>query len=279
LSQQTRTGQRQHRERGFALLIVLWTLTLTTLIVTSLLAAGRQELRLQQTLRGAAEAEAAADGAVMEAAFRLTSGQWEPDVRVHRLRIGGAEAMVTVERDSGKINPNTAPPALIAALLRAVGVDPGAAGTLAMAIREFVANDSAARGTPGFARYAAAGLPYGPLGAPYSDVRQLRMVTGMTPAVLERLRPYLSVWSSDVIDPAAADPVVAKAWQDAKASLDEDLSAVHPDMYPYDIIATAVTPQGARFTRLATVRINGSGGAAIRRPPYQILSWGRPEIY
>ena len=51
-------------ERGFALLLVLWTLVLLSLIVTGMVSAGRVEAQLASNLRAAAVAEAAADGAV-----------------------------------------------------------------------------------------------------------------------------------------------------------------------------------------------------------------------
>lgn len=69
------------RDRGFALLIVLWAVVLLALLATRLMAAGRTELQLSANLRGAAEAEAAADGAVQEAMFHLLnpSDAWRAD--------------------------------------------------------------------------------------------------------------------------------------------------------------------------------------------------------
>ncbi|MDR3535940.1 MAG: hypothetical protein P4L71_05530, partial [Acetobacteraceae bacterium] len=62
------------REAGFALLLVLWSLVLLSLILTQLLSAGRSEAQLAGNLRNAAMAEAIADGAVREAVFHLLGG-------------------------------------------------------------------------------------------------------------------------------------------------------------------------------------------------------------
>ena len=57
------------RQRGFALLIVLWTLALLALLGTQLLATSRQHVQLAHNLLDAAALEAAANGAVQQAIF------------------------------------------------------------------------------------------------------------------------------------------------------------------------------------------------------------------
>jgi len=62
------------RQRGFALLIVLWSMALLALIGTRITAAGHVEAQLATNLRANAIAEAAADGAVFEALFHFMDG-------------------------------------------------------------------------------------------------------------------------------------------------------------------------------------------------------------
>ena len=59
------------RERGFALLIVLWSLVLITLLTIQILASGRSALALAGNIRAAAAARAAADGAISEAVYHV----------------------------------------------------------------------------------------------------------------------------------------------------------------------------------------------------------------
>ena len=56
------TAAAPESTRGFALLLVLWTLVLVSLIVSQLLASGRSAVRIATNLRAASVAEAAAVG-------------------------------------------------------------------------------------------------------------------------------------------------------------------------------------------------------------------------
>jgi general secretion pathway protein K len=203
-----RSGRR--RDRGFALLIVLWTVALLALLTSGLTASGRGEAKLAENLRDAALAEAAADGAAQEAIFRLTSGQWLPGLVQHQMRVGDTVATVRIEDEAGLVNPNQAPVTLLAALLREVGADGQTAQTLASEINAFH-NSGASDPAP----YIAAGLPYGPGMRDFRDVAELRLVPGMTPVLYARLVPHLSVWTWPPLVLAAADPIVLAAFRDA----------------------------------------------------------------
>jgi general secretion pathway protein K len=260
-------------EGGFALLIVLWTLVLLTLLVSGLTASGRGEVKLAENLRDAAVAEAAADGAAQEAIFRLAAGQWTPALVPHELRVGDAVVTVRIQDEADLINPNNAPVALLAALLRAVGADSGTAQMLAGEINDFHDAGGADR-----SRYIAAGLPYGPAMRDFRDVSELRMVPGMTPVLYARLAPHLSVWKGPVVKPDAIDPVVAAAFGDAFASGQPSRRrqrAVDDRLFAR-ITATADSG-GARFSRIAEVQVFDQAADSLRPPPYQIMSWARQD--
>src|SRR5262245_1680385 len=115
-------------QRGFALLIVLWTLVLLTLLGAQIVARGRGEARLAGNLRSAAIAEAAANGAVEEAIFHLLDGssrRWLADGTAHLIRFPAAVVEVRIADEAGKINPNLASKALLQALLLRVGASSG----------------------------------------------------------------------------------------------------------------------------------------------------------
>jgi general secretion pathway protein K len=59
------------RERGFAVLVVLWTLALVALLVAHVLANGRTELSIAANRSEAEDVQAIADGAVYQATFRV----------------------------------------------------------------------------------------------------------------------------------------------------------------------------------------------------------------
>ena len=192
------------REQGFALLIVLWSLVLIALLLTGLAASARSAARLASNLRGAAELQAIADGAIHTAIFGLVAGtgqvpgQEDADVAVS----------VRVSALGGFINPNTAPPELLRALLLRSGVEPGRANALAAAIAAW---RQPGRKQSGRATYRAAGLAYGPPGAPFETLDELRLVLGMTPAIAAAMMPHLSLFAPGDPDPALAGSIVRAA--------------------------------------------------------------------
>jgi general secretion pathway protein K len=271
-------------ERGFALLIVLWTLTLLTMVAIGITAAGRGEVRLAENLRNASLAEAAADGGTYEGIFRLVTGQWVAGEVTHRVQLGDATVTVRIDDEAGRVNPNNVPRALMTTLLRDVGADPATAASLALAMEDyhqlFVDPDRAANRTP---RYRAAGLPYGPPARDFRDVSELRLVLGMTPSLYARLAPHLSIWKPAPIALEAADPVVAAAFEEIgpNGGFDADLPTIamfRQNGVPFTARVTAgASLGGARFTRVAVVAISEQAGPPPRPPPYQILSWRQPE--
>ncbi len=204
------------RANGFALIIVLWTLVLISFIVAHLTANGRTETRIAGNLVADAVAEAADDGAIFAAIFNLLDPnperRWQLDGPARELTIGNSRVMVQLQDEAGRINPNSASPELLEALLRATGSDAESARRLATSIGEWVGSAPAARQQNAqLADYRAAGLDYGPPGAPLETVDELGRVLGMTPAVLNTIRPHLTLFGPPEPNSPSADPVVMAA--------------------------------------------------------------------
>ena len=260
---------------GFALIIVLWTLVLIAFIVAQLTSSGRTEIRIAGNLVADAVAEAADDGAIFAALFNLSdpnpAQRWPLDRTVHELSIGNSRVMVRLEDEAGRINPNSASPGLLEALLRVTGSDPESARRLAGAIGEWVGSAPVARPQNAvLADYSAAGLDYGPPSAPIETLDELGRVIGMTPVVLAAIRPHLTLFGPPEPNPASADPVVASALA-AQAS---QASAIAPNQPPLDLLtvrieAGAVGPGNARVSKTAIVRVG-----AMLPGGYAVLAWG-----
>jgi general secretion pathway protein K len=262
---------RGMREAGFALLIVLWSLVLLSLILAQVLSAGRTEAQLAANLRAAAVAEAVADGAVQDTIFHLldaSSRRWPLQGR-HRLMLAAGVAEVTVENIAGKINPNSATEPLLTAALRLCGASTTAAGVITQAILVW----RSAPATPDISAnaYRAAGLGYAPPDAPFETAEEVGLVLGMTPKLRECLLPHLSVFQeNDAPAPAAADPFVKAALTMAAQMTGETLASdAGPAGNPTVTITAVATGHGdGRFIRRATVRLGAGTGR-----PFRILSW------
>lgn len=270
----------RRRAEGFALIVVLWTLVLIAFIVAHLTASGRTEVRIAGNLVANSVAQAAADGAVYEAIFNLTDPQpeqrWPIDGTVHEIVIGNSRVAVRLEDEAWWINPSTASPQLMEALLRVTGSDPASARSLAGAISEWVGSAGVPqRQDAVLAEYRAAGLDYGPPGAPIETLGELGRVLGITPAVLTAILPHLTLFGPAEPNPATTDPVVAAALalvapQQATAGspLLPARPPAAPDVTTVRITALASGPGSARVVRTAVVRV----GANVPQG-YTVLAW------
>jgi general secretion pathway protein K len=266
----------RRRSGGFALLVVLWTLVLIAFIVAHLTASGRTEIRIARNLVADAVADAADDGAIYAAIFNQLDPnpdqRWPLDGQARELTIGNSRVMVQLEDEAGRVNPSTASPALLEALLRTTGSDPESARQLAAAIGEWVGSGPASRPqNVQLADYQAAGLDYGPPGEPLETLDELGRVLGMTPAVLAAIRPHLTLFGPAQPNPATADPVVAAALAGIAQAAPAPVSPNQPppDMLIVRIRATALGPDNARVAKTAIVRVG-----AMLPGGYTVLAWG-----
>jgi general secretion pathway protein K len=271
-----RSAAPYRRDDGFALIIVLWTLVLIAFIVAHVTANGRTEVRIAGNMVADATAEAADDGAIIAAIFNLLDPnpdqRWPLDGSFQELMVGGSRVVVQLRDEAGRINPSSAPPELLAALLRVTGSDAETARKLTEAIGEWVG--SGGEGAPQSeqpAAYRAAGLDYGPPGAPLETIDELGRVLGMTPAILAAIRPHLTLFGPGQPNSLNADPIVRAVLSQIQAGSQIPAPANQPAESPVvvRITATASGPGNARVQRSAIVRVGTTlpGG-------YSVLAWG-----
>lgn len=264
--------RRARADSGFALLIVLWTLVPTALLFVMLTAAARSDARLTANLRSAAELEAVADGAIYTTLFDLLQrGAANRDSSPIVARLSGADVAVEVANQSGLVNPNIVSPDLLATLLVRLGAEPGQAARVASAIAEWrTPGRKAGRSGVKAAQYRAAGLDYGPPGAPFESLGELGDVLGMTPMLLSALAPHLTLYSDGDPDPALADPVVRAALRDlgivTRAGQASATGVVA-------ITAQAQRPDGAQARRRAVIRV----GSPADQRGWRVLMWETPR--
>jgi general secretion pathway protein K len=267
---------RRHRRDGFALLIVLWVLVLIAFIVAHITASGRTEIRIADNLVDNAVGRAAADGAISAAIFNLSNPRedqrWPLDAAPRQLAIGHSRVTFLLEDEASRINPNLASPALLQALLQALGVDPKQAQALAGAVAEWVGTAQDQRPQAAIlADYQGAGLDYQPPGAPLESLGELGRVLGMTTTMVTMLRPHLTLYGPAEPNPAGSDPTVRAALAEVAQSGGgvAPVDPTPPDIVTARITAVAAGPGQARVQRVAVVRI----GAALANG-YAVLAWG-----
>lgn len=264
---------RRPRQRGFALLIVMWGLVLPALVCARVLSAGRMEAQLANNLRDAAVAEDAADGAVYRTIYNLIGAgevRW-PAQGQFRATMAGVPVEITVRNLTGRVNPNIASPELLEALFGRLDLDKAKAQALALAILEWRATGPRLLDAK-TADYLRAGRVEAPPEKPFRSLDDLGSVLGMTPELLARLRPHLTLWWASDPDPAYADTAVLAAMRGAGIVLPASVATGGRANQAVEIQATAAGPGGARFSRTAEAVVNSAEG----RSTWRIVSWREP---
>ena len=267
MTPRSKLGSPACSEDGFALLMVLWTLVLVSLLFVIVAAAARSDARLTANLRGAAELEAVADGAIHTAIFNLMrAGGPTRDSPPTAARLSGADVVVNVIDQAGLVNPNVASPKLLRALLLRLGADPRRADSVADAVADWRTPGIAPRPNGAKApQYRAADLGYGPPGAPFESLNELRDVLGMTPDLLAALTPHLTLYWDNDPNPDFAGPVVRAALRDIGVVR----RAGQVNSHVVRITADVRRPDGARAGRQAVIRL----GASPNRRGWRVLTW------
>ncbi|MBQ1540394.1 type II secretion system protein GspK [Caulobacter sp. CCUG 60055] len=196
----------------------LTALLLFALMAYTVLAADQGATAGAQAQMQRARLEAAADGALATAIAGLGASdarRWAIGGRPRDVEIDGVQTTIVIEDERGKVPLNRLQPTQARRLLQAAGV----AGPRLDAL-----TDSLLSWQDGFSRdHNATLLDYAaddvrPRGALFVTVGELAAVKGMTPALLDRLAPVLTVFPGNgAFMPQAASPLALAAMTETGA--------------------------------------------------------------
>jgi general secretion pathway protein K len=177
--------------------------------------------------------------------------------------------LVRIDKESDRINLNTASATLLRALIIQVGGAPALANRLAATILDWRTSGANPRaGGAKAADYRAAGRAYGPPGSPFQSVGELADVLGMTADLFARLEPHLTVLTDGDPDMSTRDLAVARALTDA-AGFADDAGAGQQTAEPLlRVSVTAIGPGAARYSRVAVAAGDFQGS-----PPRVKILW------
>lgn len=249
------------RQSGFALVAVIWTLGLVTLLGMAVIVGARYRTKTSSNYASVAAAEMAAESAVnlaISAALNATSGQAFP----LRCRLpGGERATVTVEEETGKVDLNTASLPALTRLFTALAGDPSQGARLAAQIVDF--RKPKTQGT------AAATAP---AAARFTTILELDQIDGIPPRLFRAALRHITVRSGKPEpDMEAASPATQRLF-----NVEPKQNAATRGMPAggsMTIRADIKSPDGTRFIREALVSLGGGNGR-----PYVIREWRRGDI-
>ena len=235
--------------------------------------------------------EAAERSAVELTALRIASfpPEGRPPRGAFQFALRDARIDVAFVSESARVDLNGAPKAMLAKLFAALGTGADEAGAIAGNIVAW--RKGAADGADADA-YQAAGRSYAPRHAPFQDVLELSLVLGVTPELMRRALPYLTVYNpGGQIDVRAADPLVLAALPNldpervssllaARGGASFDAGAALGALGSARGFATASAPGATRVFVSVALGDRRRAGAEIvmlatprEAQPYRIVAW------
>jgi len=279
--------KRLARQRGVALLLVLWACTLLAILLGGYAVLARTSALQTRYQFAQTRAHYAAEAGLMRAIYALQDPdpkrRWADNGRVYPFPFDGATVQVSMVDEGGKVDINAASPQVLQALFRAAGLDAMAAGKLAANVvdwRSFVTDLGQADSAR--AAYAAAGRDYGPRHGPFASLEELQQVLGMTPALYQQLEPAITIWSGRAqpdqntapplalaaipgLDPQQVQAALAARQQNAGTGL-----SLFSGGITHSIRSQAELADGTRAVIRATIRLRPGG---MGQQPYTVLRW------
>lgn len=296
------------RQRGTALLLVLWATILLAALIAGVAASSRSQS--QAALYGSerVRAELAAEAGLAHAVAGLRAPdlahQWVPDGRPYAFTFDGAKVSVRVVDVNGMVDLNAAPPRLLEALFAAMGVDDADASRIADTIVAWrsatpLATNAQPMAAPGGVQPTPgqASAAFNQAHGPFRSIDQLARVPGVDLALYDRVAPAVTVFSGRNFPDASyagsraiaalrgLTPQQAKVLVDGRRQRPPQRGADNgqafgaaangPLIAGYGgvvqrVFSVAEMPDGTRVGLDVTLRMALTGGIAR---PYKVLAW------
>ncbi|WP_246791493.1 general secretion pathway protein GspK [Bradyrhizobium commune] len=278
--------------RGFIVVVVLWMLAALAALALIYLTYVTNTAVTVAVNADRLQADALMNAGLELTAYRLTAQNeaTRPTSGTFNARVGAGRVSVTFRSEAARIDLNMAPKPILAGLMMALGVSETDAPTYADRIMAWRSSTEAGQDNPEDSYYRTLGAPYLPRHAPFPHSDELWLVRGIPPAVIERVLPYVTVFSNmrtvNVLD--AAPQVVAALPGMTPETLQRLLrDRADPNVDPRSLVGLAgsasATTEGAKTYRLTIAAESPAHRASAAEivillldsgdEPYRVLSW------
>ena len=289
-----RSASRGQNARGFIVIAVLWILAALSALVLIYLAYVTNTAVVVAASSERVQTDALVTAGVELAAYRLTAAVRQDDRATSGAfdaRVGAAKIAVTFRSEAARIDLNAAPRDLLAGLIIGLGVGASEAAGYADRILAWRAPTEQGDNDPENAFYRASGASYVPRHAPFPATEDLWLVRGIPPVVIERMLPFVTVFSNlpsvNIAD--AAPQVLAALPGMTPEKLQEMLvRRADPATSPGSLRGSTGGGEGTTVSGSKAYRVNvavlfssgrqTAGEAVILlldqgNEPYRVLSW------
>jgi len=295
------------RQRGMAMILVIWVIALMSVLLGSFALIARTENMQSRHMFDATAARYAAEAGLERAAYELRrpdmATRWVGDGRAYEFQFDNALVHVELTDESGKIDLNSAGDDILQSLFVSAGASLDQAEALSDAIQDWRDPDDVPHphGAEA-AEYKSAGLSYVPRNAPFQTVSEVQQVLGMNYELYQRIEPAITIYAGGTTPNAAYAPLEALL---AIPGMTPDLAQqiiqqrqqtvpgqpapagaaqlTLPDGTPivangggntYTVKSRATLANGASAVLDASIRLGGVGSGGR---PYTVLRWRDEE--
>jgi len=285
------------REKGIALVLVLWVTLLMSVIAGSFALSARTEAVQSKILFNEAQARFMAEAGLNRAVFELRNPdpatRWIADGRVYEMELDGVQIEIKMIDESGKIDLNQANEELLIGLFASVGVGLDEAIGLADKVMDWIDADEEVRLSGAEdGDYFAADYRHGAKDAPFDTVPELIQVMGIGYELYRKIEPALTVYSGRKnVNLAFAPREVLLAIDGITAEMADDFIVQRHEIddvneplpvlaegysgqlrgggTTFSIISKATLPN-KQFTEIdATIRMGGT----LQGRPFRVVRW------
>jgi general secretion pathway protein K len=188
------------RQKGLALVLVLWVLSLLTIMAGSFALSMRREASIVAGIKNNAQAMAVAESGIAMAEMMLLNSdqnkRWRADGSIYQINSADDKVRIRLLSETGKIDINKADQTLLQGLMTSAPVEEEQQTRLVNAILDWrdkddlVLIDGAEKN-----EYKNAGLSYQPRNKPFQTIEELQLVLGMNAEVFSWIEPLVTVYS------------------------------------------------------------------------------------
>ncbi|MEW8077943.1 MAG: PilX N-terminal domain-containing pilus assembly protein [Candidatus Thiodiazotropha endolucinida] len=278
-------------QNGFALVLVLWLVALLTIVAASFSTHSKVEARLTgnaiDALHSRLLAESGVNRAILELMVKDAAQRWSSNGQIHQLESDLGKVNISIRNSSGLLDLNRAPREHLVNLFALITEDIQDREMLADRLVDWRDGDDL-RHLNGAedADYRSAGHPYTTAGRDLVSIDELAYVLGFDADKVERLRPYITLYSNTQnVDLRYAPERLVSLLKGKEATgevlaevidyIDSDLADLEMEEddgqavgSAYRIQVEASSSQGARTQLLVDIDLRSQD-----KIPYSIRSW------
>lgn len=221
--------RKQARQKGFALVLVLWILSLLTIMAGSFALTMRREASIIEGVKNNAQAMAVAESGIAIAEMMMlipdAAKRWRADSSVYQIDYANAKVRIRLLSETGKIDLNKADEVLLQALISQAPSDEEQQMTgLVNAILDWRDDDDLVRIDGAEKKeYQDAGLGYQPRNKPFQSIEELQLVLGMNESIYEWLQDLITVYSGEpTVNLQLASPEVLQVMPDLDEAVKDE---------------------------------------------------------